>query len=174
MRRHQGLGARIDARLEGDQLDLAHPLQVPAARVQHVVRVGPRIAAAGEVLDRGDNAGILIAAHRGFDKLRANLGIVAEGAHANFGVQRIDIDVADRVIELGDTDEGHLLAERIRHLIGQIEVADGGHSHGRRELQDVTGGVIVFEIAFHVDGDVQGDSRRPFHGDFLQFVELCR
>ena len=122
--------------------------------------------------------GVLIAAHRGVDKLRADLGIVAERAHADFGVQRIDIDIADRVIELGNANQGHLFAQRIRHLIGQIDVADGGHSHRRRELQDVAGGVIVFEIAFHVDSDVEGDSRGPIQGDFLQLVEpvgeLCR
>ena len=171
MRRHKGLGARIDARLEGDQLDLAHPLQVPPADVQHVVRVGRRIAAAGEVLDRGDNARVLVAAHRRFYELRADLRIIAEGAHADFGVERIDINVADGVIELGYADEGHLFAERIRHLVGQIEVSDGSHAHRRRELHDVTGRVIVFEIAFHVDGDVQGDTRGPFHRDFLQLVE---
>ncbi len=73
VRRHQGLGAGVDARLEGDQLDLVHPLQVRPADVQHVVRVGRRIAAAGEVLDGGDDARVLIAAHRRFDELRADL-----------------------------------------------------------------------------------------------------
>ena len=67
-----------------------------------------------------------------------------------------------------------MLAERIRHLIGKIEVSNGSHSHGRWKLYDVTGGVIVFEIAFHVYGDVQGDAGRPVHGDFLQLVERDR
>ena len=171
MRRHQGLGTRIDARLEGDQFDFLHPLQVALADVQRIVRVGRRIAAAGEVLDRGDNARVLVAAHRRINELRADLRIIAEGAHADFGVERIDINVADGVIELGYADEGHLFAERIRHLVGEIEVADGGDAHGRRELDDMAGGVIVLEIAFHVDGDVQGYSRGPFHRDFLQLVE---
>ena len=119
VRRHEGLGAHVDAGLEGEQLHLAHPFQVRPANVQHVVRVGRRIAAACEVLDCGDNARVLVAAHRRFHELRADLRIIAEGAHADFGVQRIDINVADRVIELRDADGGHLSAQAYSPLYRQ-------------------------------------------------------
>ena len=171
---HEGFGARVDARLEGGQLDLLHPLQIAPAHVQHVVRIGCRIASAGEVLDRRHNARVLIAADGCLDEFRADFRVVAERAHADFGVERIDIHVADRVIELRGADGGHLFAHDIRDLIGHIEVTDCGHPHGGRELQHAAGGVVVLEIAFHVDGDVQGNAGGPFHGDFLQLVERDR
>src|SRR5208283_2142923 len=53
-----------------------------------------------------------------------------------------------------------------------LRIADGRHAHGRRELADAAGHVIVLEIAFEIDGHVQRNARAPGEGDLLQPVEV--
>ncbi len=171
---HDGLGARLDGGVEGDQFHLVHAFPVRLADVQDVVRVGGGVAAACKMLGRGHHARVLVAAHRGFHVPGADRRVVAEGAYADFRVERVDVDVAHRVVELGHADGGHHLTQGVGDLVCQVGIADGGQAHGRNELADAAGGVVVLEVAFHVNRDMKGNTGRALQGDFLQLVDRFR
>ncbi|KZE90308.1 hypothetical protein AVP42_03056 [Agromyces sp. NDB4Y10] len=105
VRGHDGRHARGDRgpeRLEVDPLELAlrHP-----EHGQAVVRVDVRVTVAGPVLGARGGAARADAAHECGGVARHEPGVVAERAHADHRIARVDVDV-------GDGGEHHVGADR--------------------------------------------------------------
>ncbi len=123
------------------------------------------------MFDGGRNACIFIPTDGGFDKFHDGIGIVAEGTDADFGIQRVDVHIAHRVIELGDSHGSHLPSHQVGNFIGQVHIPYGSNAHRRDKLQNTPRGIVVFEITFHINGHMKRNSGRPLHGDFLKVIK---
>ena len=134
---HHGLNARGDRGAERQQ----RRVEVALDHRELAVRVGSRVPVAGEVLRAGRHALALRAGDERSDVTRDELGVGAEAAHADDGVQGIRVGVRDRGEVQVDARRGQLARDRACDRLGQRHVVDGAE----REVAGVRAAVLGLE-----------------------------
>ena len=90
---HDGAHAGGDGRAKRSELDAVQMRAVAGHGRQIEMRIGARIAVAGEMLGGGEPAVFLDAAHEGGDKFGHARGVFAERARVDDGIVGIAVDV---------------------------------------------------------------------------------
>ena len=96
VRRHDGVGARRDAGAKRRQLDAIEAVARLRDDRQTEVRVDVGVAVAGKVLERGQHAAGVQAAHVGGRQLADRVRLLAEDARVDHRVARVVVDVGER------------------------------------------------------------------------------
>ena len=115
--------------------------QTPLDHRELAVRVGSRVPVPGEVLRAGRHALALRAGDERSDVTRDELGVGAEAAHADDGVQGIGVGVRDRGEIQIDARRGKLGGDRACDRLGQGHVVHGA----QREVARVGAAVLGLE-----------------------------
>ena len=124
--RHRAAG---DEAAEGREFDGAQPLGREGEKREDVVRVGVRVAVAGEVLRRADKAAVLQpaqvrAGHAGHERR-----LVAVGARVDDGVKGVRVDVRHGGVVLVDAHGARLVGHGAAHLVGERRIAGRAERH---------------------------------------------
>jgi len=117
------------------QLQRVEPFPVEGQHGQVAVRVDGRVAVAGEVLGRGDGAGVLHAAHEGAYHGGDQARVFAESADVDDRVQRVVVHVGHRRVELVHAQRTCFAGRNVADCIGVIRVAGGADGHGPRKTR---------------------------------------
>ena len=124
VRGHHGAHAGLDRSGERRQGALAQDVEARVGGRQLQMRVGDRLAVAGEVLGAGGDADALQALDEGRDLARDELRVGAERANADDRARRVDQHVGDRREVEVDPDRRQLAADRRADAPRQGRVVD--------------------------------------------------
>ena len=133
VRHHGGAGAGGDAVAERRQLDAVEPGAIVRHRRQAQMRVDSRVAVAGEVLQRGDDAAGLQPLDSGAYQRAHPRRILAERPDVDHRIARVVVDVGDgREVDV-HADGARLRAGDPRRLAHQPGVSSRAEGHRARE-----------------------------------------
>ena len=114
MRRHDGVDARFDGRLERNQLEAFEAVAVGGNGGEVDVRVDGGVSMSGEVLDGREHERFLVGARaldEGLHVRGDGVRVFSEGADVDDRIVGVVVDVRDRVVDPVDA-EGAGLARR--------------------------------------------------------------